>query len=122
MRLREGYFRADRITRPASAVPLRPLRPTDTWCDDPGSPSYNRHSNREVSYKHEKMWLSGEVYDLVFVLDYNLTPRVKGLGSAIFFHLTKKDRTPTAGCIAIDLPSIRRLLPRLSARVVFVVR
>ncbi len=122
MRVLKGYFRSDRISQVISQIPMRPLTPLDTWCDDAQSFSYNRHAFAPVRHKHEHMWLADGVYDVVFVLDYNIRPRVRGLGSAIFFHLTRPDRSPTAGCIAINLASMRHLIPRLSRHVVFIIQ
>ncbi|MDB5570826.1 MAG: L,D-transpeptidase catalytic domain protein [Hyphomicrobiales bacterium] len=113
-----GYFRTDRLTRPRAPALLRPLKPADTWCDDPGSFAYNQRRTAPVRHNHERMWLEERVYDIVFVLDFNIRPRVRGRGSAIFFHLTRPDRRPTAGCIAIDIRWMRRLLPLLAKKVV----
>ena len=55
---------------------------------------------------------------IVLVLDVNLMPRVKGGGSAIFFHLARPDFGPTAGCLAIGRRDMLRLLPRLSTETV----
>jgi L,D-peptidoglycan transpeptidase YkuD (ErfK/YbiS/YcfS/YnhG family) len=68
------------------------------------------------------MWRHDRVYDVVLVLDYNLHPRVLGAGSAIFFHLTTLTSTPTAGCVAIDAPAMRRLLQQLSANAHITIR
>jgi L,D-peptidoglycan transpeptidase YkuD (ErfK/YbiS/YcfS/YnhG family) len=62
------------------------------------------------------MWRADQVYDVVLVLDYNFHPRALGAGSAIFFHLTTLERTPTAGCVAVTPLAMRRLLGQLSAK------
>jgi L,D-peptidoglycan transpeptidase YkuD (ErfK/YbiS/YcfS/YnhG family) len=114
-----GYYRPDRFaTRPVAGLPLRPLRPDDGWCDDPGDRNYNRPVRRPYPASHEAMWRDDGVYDIVLVLDVNLMPRVKGGGSAIFFHLTRPDFGPTAGCLAIGRRDMLRLLPRLSTETV----
>jgi L,D-peptidoglycan transpeptidase YkuD (ErfK/YbiS/YcfS/YnhG family) len=58
---------------------------------------------------------------VIGILDYNMRPRVGRRGSAIFFHLARPDLSPTAGCVALHPADMRRLLPRLSPRVVMVV-
>ena len=68
------------------------------------------------------MWRGDGLYDVVLVLDYNLHPRVRGRGSAIFFHIAPKNFSPTAGCVAIRLEEMRRLLPRLNNICVMVVQ
>jgi L,D-peptidoglycan transpeptidase YkuD (ErfK/YbiS/YcfS/YnhG family) len=50
-------------------------------------------------------------YDLMAVVGYNDDPPVKGLGSAIFFHVTP-DYGPTAGCIALSLQNLTWVLER----------
>jgi L,D-peptidoglycan transpeptidase YkuD (ErfK/YbiS/YcfS/YnhG family) len=114
-----GYYRPDRFpTRPVAGLPLRPLRPEDGWCDAPGDRNYNRPVRRPYPASHEAMWRDDGVYDIVLVLDVNLMPRVKGGGSAIFFHLARPDFGPTAGCLAIRRRDMLRLLPRLSTETV----
>ena len=39
-------------------------------------------------------------YDIFLVIQYNYKKIKKGIGSAIFLHLTKNYK-PTSGCIAI---------------------
>lgn len=114
MRVLYGYYRADRLARPRCRVPLRPLPPTLGWCDDPASPLYNRPAPLPLPAGHEAMWRRDVLYDVVFALDYNMAPRRKGLGSAIFFHCAKPGLTPTLGCVALRPADMRRLLPRLA--------
>jgi L,D-peptidoglycan transpeptidase YkuD (ErfK/YbiS/YcfS/YnhG family) len=56
------------------------------------------------------MWREDGLYDLVVVLDWNLGRPIPGRGSAIFFHLAAPGFTPTAGCVAVTLPAMRRVL------------
>jgi L,D-peptidoglycan transpeptidase YkuD (ErfK/YbiS/YcfS/YnhG family) len=92
------------------------------WCDDPASPAYNRLVKLPFSGSHEEMWRADGLYDLVIVLGYNLSPRRKHRGSAIFLHCARDGFPPTAGCIALRLGDLRRLLPRLSKKTVLIVR
>ena len=52
------------------------------------------------------------------LLDWNIAPRRRGRGSAIFFHLARPGYTPTQGCVAVSAQTMARLLPLLSARTV----
>ncbi len=121
MRVLRGFYRADRMTRPACAVPLRPVTRDLGWCDDPASPAYNRPGPLPMRASHEEMWRADGLYDVVFVLDYNLYPRRAGGGSAIFLHCAREDGgargrgglKPTLGCVALRGADMRRLLPRL---------
>jgi L,D-peptidoglycan transpeptidase YkuD (ErfK/YbiS/YcfS/YnhG family) len=120
--LLQGFFRADRIVRPQTQLPLRALRPQDGWCDDPAAASYNRPVRLPNRCGHEDMWRADGLYDVVIVLDYNMRPRQKGRGSAIFLHCARPDLAPTAGCIALRPADMRRLLPRLGRRVWLTIR
>src|ERR1700733_11418673 len=35
------WWRADRHQRPQTFLPVRPIRPEDAWCEDPGDRHYN---------------------------------------------------------------------------------
>lgn len=120
-RLLYGFYRADRLARNATLLPMRPIRPRDGWCDDPKSALYNRRVALPFRESHEKLWRQDRLYDLVIVLDYNISPRRKGSGSAIFLHCARPDLAPTEGCIALRLDDLRRLLPRLSPKTVLTI-
>jgi L,D-peptidoglycan transpeptidase YkuD (ErfK/YbiS/YcfS/YnhG family) len=62
------------------------------------------------------------LYDLIVEIDHNLRPRIAGRGSAVFIHVARPGFQPTAGCIALTAPSLRRLLERLSRRTRIVVQ
>jgi L,D-peptidoglycan transpeptidase YkuD (ErfK/YbiS/YcfS/YnhG family) len=113
-RLLGGCYRADRIRRPATNLAIRPIRPDDGWCDDPGSFLYNRPVRLPAPFRCERLALESGVYDIVLFTSYNMTPRRRGAGSAIFLHLRRPDGGPTEGCIAFHAADLRRLLPRLS--------
>ena len=50
------------------------------------------------------------LYDICLVLDWNITSRSRHRGSAIFFHLIKPGYQPTAGCVAVSLRDMQRLI------------
>jgi L,D-peptidoglycan transpeptidase YkuD (ErfK/YbiS/YcfS/YnhG family) len=109
-----GFVRRDRVFPYPGGIHLATMRPSDGWCDDPKSPAYNRRVALPFSASHERMWRDDGLYHVVMTLDHNLTPRRKGRGSAIFFHLTDDRFGPTAGCVAIRRDDMRRLWPRLA--------
>ena len=45
-RLKRLWWRADRITRPRTGLPVRPIGPTDAWSEDPSDRRYNRPVRR----------------------------------------------------------------------------
>ena len=95
----------------------RRTRPHDLWCDDPRSFLYNKPLQAPSRLGHEEMWRKDALYDAVGVMGYNLRPRVRGRGSAIFFHIATDDLSPTAGCVALRARDMARLLPRLGRKV-----
>lgn len=109
-RLVAAYYRADRLPRPRTALPLLPLRRNLGWCDDPADRMYNRPVDLPYPGRHERMWRDDHLYDIVVVVDFNLNPVRPGAGSAIFLHLARPGFAATEGCVAVDLPTMRRLL------------
>jgi L,D-peptidoglycan transpeptidase YkuD (ErfK/YbiS/YcfS/YnhG family) len=108
--LRRVLYRADRLQRPRAAVPLLPLAPHDGWCDDPADRAYNQPVRLPYGARHEELWRSDAVYDVIGVLGWNDDPVVRGRGSAIFLHVARPDYAPTEGCIALALPDLLALL------------
>ncbi len=104
------FYRADRIARPVTSLPLLPIAPTDGWCDDPTSADYNRLVTLPHPARHERLWRDDHVYDLVVVIGYNDEPAHPGAGSAIFMHLQRPDRAPTEGCVALSESDLRTVL------------
>lgn len=120
--LLHGFARTDRIGRPATRAPLRAIAPHWGWSDDAGSPRYNRLVTLPVRESAERLWRDDRLYDVVIVLDYNIAPRRRGRGSAIFFHVAHDALTPTEGCVALRLADMRRLLPRLTRATCMIIR
>ncbi len=117
-RLASFYLRR---TAPAPP-PWRLIRRDDVWCDDARSFLYNRKARAPFRLSHEAMWREDGLYDVVGVMDYNIVPRIRGRGSAIFFHIATAALGPTAGCVALRARDMARLLPRLGRGVRIVVR
>lgn len=103
-------YRPDRIPRPVTGLPAAPIRQDDGWCDDPESRRYNRPVRLPYAASHEQLWRDDHLYDIVVVLDYNLAYPIQRRGSAIFLHLATPGLFPTAGCVAVNLETMRRLL------------
>lgn len=100
-RMKRVFYRPDRMGRPDTRLPIVPLNEHDGWCDSANHPLYNRPVSLPFAASHERLWREDHVYDLVVELDHNDDPVVPGLGSAIFFHLSRDDFRPTEGCVAI---------------------
>jgi L,D-peptidoglycan transpeptidase YkuD (ErfK/YbiS/YcfS/YnhG family) len=119
--IREAFYRADRLLRPATKLKLRAITRDDGWCDAARDANYNRQIAHPYSASAEHLWREDGLYDIVIVLGYNDCPRIKGVGSAIFLHCARPDRAPTQGCIAISRADLIRLLPRLTTKTRIVV-
>jgi L,D-peptidoglycan transpeptidase YkuD (ErfK/YbiS/YcfS/YnhG family) len=109
--LRRAFYRPDRSTPPNTSLEVFPIDPTMGWSDDPGDPThYNRLVSLPYSPSHEVLWREDQLYDIMVELGYNDAPPVTRLGSAIFLHVAKPDYTPTAGCVALAIEDLRRIL------------
>lgn len=108
--LREVWYRPDRASPPATALPLRTIGAADGWCDDPRDPSYNRPVRLPYAGRHERLWREDTLYDVLAVIGYNNDPPEPGRGSAIFLHLARPDFSATEGCVALALPDLLSLL------------
>lgn len=109
-----AFFRPGKFSRSQFSPPSRILRRSDIWCDDAKSFVYNRPLLGPSRLSHEELWRKDGLYDFIGVLDYNINPRVRGRGSAIFFHIATQELGATAGCVALRRRDMARLLPRLA--------
>jgi L,D-peptidoglycan transpeptidase YkuD (ErfK/YbiS/YcfS/YnhG family) len=121
MRVLSGYFRR-RHFPPVSRLSMLPIAGNLGWCEVPADRNYNRPVAIPYGACHETMLRPDGLYDACLVLDWNIRPRRRGRGSAIFFHLARPGLAPTAGCVAVTRAVMARLLPRLSAHTVLVVK
>lgn len=118
MRPQWGYFRADRIGRPRTLIPMKATRLEDGWCDAPTHPRYNCPVRLPFRASHEVMMRDDVLYDICIVLDQNRSPngRKRFGGSAIFLHCAKPGYPATAGCIALARAQLIHLLAGLSCQ------
>ena len=107
---REGFYRADRLSKPVTVLPLRIMQPDDAWCDVADDPKYNRHVKLPYATLDERLWRDDHLYDIVFMLGYNDNPVVAGKGSAIFLHLARPDFGPSAGCVTLECQDLLTVL------------
>jgi len=114
--LREVFYRADRVAKPKSILPVRAIARDDGWCDAPDDRNYNRPVKLPYPASAETLWREDHVYDLVAVIGFNDDPVTPGKGSAIFLHLARPDYPPTAGCVALGENDLRAALEQLQAR------
>lgn len=108
--LRRVLWRADRLARPATGLPVAAIGPDDGWCDWPADPLYNRQVRLPHAARHERLHRDDGLYDVVVVLGHNDDPVLPGAGSAVFMHVAREDLGPTEGCVGLALPDLLRLL------------
>jgi L,D-peptidoglycan transpeptidase YkuD (ErfK/YbiS/YcfS/YnhG family) len=113
-RLLRLWWRADRLPQPQTGLPVRRILGDDAWCEDPNDRNYNRPVKLSPSQAGDRLKRDDRLYDLVIEIDHNTRPRAKNLGSAVFIHVARAGFSPTAGCVALDMRALRRLLPHLN--------
>jgi L,D-peptidoglycan transpeptidase YkuD (ErfK/YbiS/YcfS/YnhG family) len=115
-RLKRLWWRADRHPRPATLLPVRRITPDDGWCEDPTDRRYNRLVKVPLRSPADRLARQDDLYDFIVEIDHNVRPRVAGRGSAVFIHVARPGLAPTAGCVALSMNSLRRLLARVGPR------
>jgi L,D-peptidoglycan transpeptidase YkuD (ErfK/YbiS/YcfS/YnhG family) len=115
-RLRRLWWRADRMTRPMTYLPVRRIRGDDGWCEDPRDRHYNQPIRLKPDHPGDRLKRADHLYDFIIELDHNTRPRIAGRGSAVFIHLARPGFAPTAGCVALKADALRRLIARIGPR------
>jgi L,D-peptidoglycan transpeptidase YkuD (ErfK/YbiS/YcfS/YnhG family) len=115
-RLRRVWWRADRGARPRTLLPVRRIRGDDGWCEDPRDRHYNQPVRLGSDHPGDRLKRADRLYDLIVELDHNTRPRIAGRGSAVFVHVARPGFAPTAGCVALTAPALRRLVARTGPR------
>jgi L,D-peptidoglycan transpeptidase YkuD (ErfK/YbiS/YcfS/YnhG family) len=115
-RLKRLWWRADRSPRPMTQLPVRRIRDEDGWCEDPSDRHYNQPVRLDPKHPGDRLKRADHLYDLIVELDHNTRPRIAGRGSAVFVHIARPGFAPTAGCVALTAPALRRLLLRVGPR------
>ena len=112
-KLKYIFYRKKRIKRIRSKLKLIPIKRNFGWCDDIRSKFYNKFIKFPFKYKAEKLYIKTNIYDIIVVLDFNLKPIKKKKGSAIFLHISKKNYSPTLGCIAVSKSNLKKIISRI---------
>jgi L,D-peptidoglycan transpeptidase YkuD (ErfK/YbiS/YcfS/YnhG family) len=120
-RLKRLWWRAGRHIRPATMLPSTAIKPDDGWCEDPADRRYNQRIKVPPQSNADRLTRLDNLYDFIIEIDHNTRPRIAGRGSAVFIHVARAGFAPTAGCVALTLPSLRRLLAQLGPRTKIVV-
>ncbi|MGH1419590.1 MAG: L,D-transpeptidase family protein [Hyphomicrobiaceae bacterium] len=108
--IRIGFYRPDKIRKPASSLSMAALCLTDGWCDAPDDRNYNRAVDLPYPASAETMWRADHLYDIGLIPEHNHSPRIRGGGSAIFVHLATPNFSATEGCVALQRQDMLKLL------------
>ena len=106
-------YRKDRIKKIQSKLRKIIIKKNMGWCDDPKSRNYNKLITLPLNLSYEKLFRRENVYDVIFVLDYNMRPIKKNKGSAIFIHVAKKNYSKTQGCIAVKKTDLLKIAKKI---------
>ena len=109
-------YRKDRINYFHSKIKKKIIKKNMGWCDDPKSNNYNKLIKFPFSFSAEKLYLKKNIYDLILVLDFNRKPIKKGLGSAIFLHISDRNFKATKGCIAVKKSDFLKILKKITKK------
>lgn len=101
---------------PGTALPYRRVDGNDWWVSDVNSAAYNTYRRcapgtcgfDEAAGER----LAVPAYAHATVINYNRNPVRKGAGSAFFLHVS--NGKPTAGCVAIGVSHLQRVLRLLT--------
>jgi L,D-peptidoglycan transpeptidase YkuD (ErfK/YbiS/YcfS/YnhG family) len=120
-RLKQLWWRADKHPRPTTSLPVQRISPDDGWCEDPDDRRYNRPIKVPSDADSDRLARKDNLYDFIIEIDHNTRPRVAGRGSAVFIHAARQGFAPTAGCVALEINTLRKILGRLGPRTRIVV-
>jgi L,D-peptidoglycan transpeptidase YkuD (ErfK/YbiS/YcfS/YnhG family) len=96
----------------STRMPFIQTTSEDKWIDDPNSADYNRHIRGDTrAGSYENLKIGSDEYKYCLVIEYNMHPVVKGLGSAIFLHLSEGEKpNPSSGCVVVTKRDMEWLL------------
>ena len=109
-KIREIFYRKDRVQNLITRLKKTVIRKNMGWCDDPKSKKYNKLIYFPFKHSAEKLYRRENIYDIILVLNFNMNPVKKNKGSAIFIHVAKKNFQPTQGCIALNKSELIKLV------------
>ena len=109
------YYRADKIKKIDTELKKIKIKKNMGWCDDPESRYYNKEIKIPNNFSYEKLYRNDNIYDLIIVLSYNISPTIKNKGSAIFIHIAKDKYLPTEGCVALKKNHLIKILKEIKS-------
>ena len=83
------------------------------WCNDSKSKNYNKLIKLPSNNSYEKLYRKENIYDIILVLNYNMSPVIKNKGSAIFIHISRKNYKKTEGGVAVKKRDLIEIVKKL---------
>ena len=117
-KIREIFYRKDRVQNLITRIKKTVIRKNMGWCDDPKSKKYNKLIYFPFKHSAEKLYRNDNIYDIILVLNFNMNPVKKNKGSAIFIHVAKKSFQPTQGCIALNKFELIKLVKSIKVNTI----
>ncbi len=109
-------YRKDRVKNLKTCLKKTIINKKMGWCDDARSKSYNKLIRSPFKFTFEKLFRKDNMYDILLVLNFNMSPIKKHKGSAIFIHVAKNNYKKTKGCIAIKKKDLIFLLRKIDKK------
>jgi len=110
------YYRKDRVKLTKCLINKKIIKKNMGWCDDVKSTKYNKQIIYPFKHRSEKLYIKKNIYDIFINIKYNQLPTLKGKGSAIFLHISKKRNKPTKGCVAMKKKDLLKILPLINKK------
>ena len=108
------YYRADKLGETNFEIDSSIIQKNDGWCDDEKSKFYNQYIQFPFNESAEHLYREDDIYDIICVLNYNTSPIIPGLGSAIFLHVARSNFAGTEGCIALDKEALLTIATKIT--------
>jgi|TARA_B110000444_G_C18345403_1_gene369252 L,D-peptidoglycan transpeptidase YkuD (ErfK/YbiS/YcfS/YnhG family) len=115
-KIKSILYRKDRVKNLKTRLNKIIINKNMAWCDESKSRKYNKLVKIPFKDSFEKLYKVNNTYDIVLVLDYNMNPVRKNMGSAIFIHIAKKNYTSTKGCVAIRKIELKKIVSQINKR------
>lgn len=111
------WYRPDRMEKPLTTLPVHAITENTCWCDEPNHVLYNHPFDRQdvdsLPKSFEELWRTDNAYNIIIDIGYNRNPIIPHKGSAIFMHAIHDDGRPTAGCVALPIDMLARVVSQL---------
>ena len=107
------FYRKDKIKGFKTKLKTVVIKKNMGWCNDSKSKNYNKLIKLPSNNSYEKLYRKENIYDIILVLNYNMSPVIKNKGSAICIHISRKNYKKTEGCVAVKKRDLIEIVKKL---------